>query len=238
MIKGSTEKINAFQERKGDLDGASVHKAILFVSFFFLMGIISIGYGLITFEPLREYIGNLGWKGVLLYIPLFVLGSFLFSSATALSVIAPALFGPWLGFAAILAGNMVAEASMFSVTRWAGSHWQIFKKVQVNIPKPLIQFAEGKGLLVVFYARLMLFPASVVNYSASLLPISFSESFFGTLLGIFPHCLATALSVGILRDAFLEGTLISFFRWEVGLMVLVYSVTFFAVYRIRKRMMA
>jgi uncharacterized membrane protein YdjX (TVP38/TMEM64 family) len=84
----------------------------------------------------------------------------------------------------------------------------------------------------------MLFPASVVNYSASLLPISFSESFFGTLLGIFPHCLATALSVGILRDAFLEGTLISFFRWEVGLMVLVYSVTFFAVYRIRKRMMA
>lgn len=229
--------MDVFQETMGFSKGHSIHKAVFFVSFLFLIGITLIGYEVFSLELLREYIGNLGWKGVLLYISFFVLGSFLFSSATALSVIAPALFGPWLGFTAILAGNMVAEASMFSLTRWAGSHWQILKKVQGNIPKSLIQFTEGKGLLVVFYARLMLFPASMVNYSASLLPISFSESFLGTLLGIFPHCLATALSVGILRDAFLEGTLTSLIRWEVGLLVFVYMGTFFVVYRIRNRIL-
>ncbi len=184
IIKGFRNEIKNTHETRVFSEGLIIHKAVLAISLFFVLGFLLLSDGPFFLEEIRGYMGTLGWAGVILYIAFFVVGSFLFSSSIALSVIAPALFGPWMGFAAILAGNMAAEASMFSVTRWAGSHWGFIQRVRGSIPERLIHFTEGKGILVVFYARLMLLPASMVNVSASLLPISFLEAgLFGDLFG-------------------------------------------------------
>src|SRR3990172_3322402 len=61
-------------------------------------------------EAARAFIDGLGWEGVVVYVAVFIAGSVLLVPATALSVIAPILFGAWLGFIAILIGNMAAAA--------------------------------------------------------------------------------------------------------------------------------
>lgn len=185
---------------------------------------------------IRRTLEGMGWGGVLIYLVFFVLGSFLMLPATALSIPAPALFGPWVGFAAILAGNMAAAASIFLVLRWAGSRWGIVRGFQGEFPSGLSRFAHGSGLLLVFYARLLMLPASFVIYASALLPISFWRYVVGTFLGVLPHVLSTALSVGLLRDALLAGQWRALLRWESGLLVITYLLTFIAVHGVQRRM--
>jgi uncharacterized membrane protein YdjX (TVP38/TMEM64 family) len=187
-------------------------------------------------ESGRAFIESLGWEGMAVYVVLFVIGSFLMLPATALSAIAPLLFGPWPGFAAIVAGNMAAAVLMFGVARWAGRRWEGLRRLPGRLPGGLARLAHGNGLLLVFYSRLLMAPASVVNYAAALLPVSYGEMFWGTFLGVLPHCLSTALSIGLLRDAWLEGRWSALLRWEAALLAATYAVTFWAVYRLRGRM--
>jgi uncharacterized membrane protein YdjX (TVP38/TMEM64 family) len=90
--------------------------------------------------------------------------------------------------------------------------------------------------MIVFYARLIMLPASLVNYAAPLLPIRWPEMFWGTCLGVLPHALTTALSIGIIRDAAMEGSWRALLRWEAALLAAVYAATLWAVYRLRHRM--
>ncbi len=187
-------------------------------------------------EATREFIGGMGWAGVPVYIVFFVMGSFFFIPATALSVVGPALFGPWIGLVAILAGNMAAATAIFSLTRWVGYRWNFLQRLQKRFPDGLIRFARGNGLLVIFYGNLIMLPASLINYTAGLLPISFLAHLLGTLIGILPHCLSTALFVGILHDAFMSRSWASLIRWETGLLVVIYSVTILSVHQVKRRM--
>ncbi len=230
--------IHSAKQRRHGLGGkrltygaAIVVGAFLLLLWFFFQWI----YETSALETTREFIGGMGWVGVPVYIAFFALGCFFFIPATALSVVGPALFGPWIGLVAILAGNMAAATAIFSLTRWVGHRWGFLRGFQNRFPDMLIQFARGKGLLIVFYANFMMLPASLINYTAGLLPISFLAHSLGTLLGIFPHCLSTALFVGILHDAFLSRSWASLFRWETGLLVVVYAVTILSVYQIKRR---
>jgi uncharacterized membrane protein YdjX (TVP38/TMEM64 family) len=185
-------------------------------------------------ETARAFIEGLGWEGVPVYAAVFVAGSIMLVPATALSAVAPILFGPWLGFVAILIGNMAAAAAMFALVRRTGARWTWLGTLRRSLPEGLIRLAHGNGLLLIFYARLIMLPASPVTYAASLLPVSFAELFVGTFLGVLPHSLSTALSIGLLRDAWLEGRWSTLLRWEAGLLAVTYAATFWAVYRIRR----
>jgi len=199
--------------------GFAVGAGLVLGTFILLAGLVRWVYGTLSIEAVRVFMASIGWAGAFIYVVFFVIGSFLLVSATALSVIAPTLFGPWMGFVAILAGNMAAAASMFSLTRWGGYRLGFLRRVQNRLPEELIRFAHGNGFLLIFATRLLMFPASLVNYTAALLPISFTAHSIGTFLGILPHCLSTALSVGILRDALLVGQWTALLRWEAGLLV-------------------
>lgn len=191
-----------------------------------------------TLDAIRRFIEHLGWEGVGVYVAAFVIGSMFFVPATALSAVAPLLFGPWLGFVAIVTANMAAAAAMFGLGRWAGYHWGWIQMFQERLPVGLVRLSHGNGLLLIFYARLVMLPASPVTYAASLLPVSFSELFLGTLLGVLPHGLSTSLSIGIGRDALIAGSWRAIVRWEVGLLLATYAATLWAVYNIRRRMRA
>jgi uncharacterized membrane protein YdjX (TVP38/TMEM64 family) len=206
------------------------------IALLFVIEIIRITDKTDTLKAIGAFIQSLGWPGVLVYIILFVVGSFLFVSATALSAIAPLLFGPWLGFFAILAGNLAAAVLMFGAARWMETRWAVFKRLRGKLPDGIPRLARGRGLLIIFYARLMMLPASLVNYTAPLLSVSWTEMFWGTFLAVLPHSLATALSIGMVRDALLAGSWDPLLRWEVVLLLAVYGGTLLATYRIRRRM--
>ncbi|MEW6325278.1 MAG: VTT domain-containing protein [Nitrospirota bacterium] len=220
-----------------DHAGRPSYRRIVFVTLIF--GTVLLMAGLMratdaaeALAEARRVIEGLGWAGVLFYIAGFIVGSFLCISATALSVIAPLLFGPWVGFGAILAGNLAAAGAMFVVTRWAGSRWSALDQV---LPEWLFRLAHGRGLLIIFYARLLLVPAPLVNYGAPLLPISMADMMWGSLLGFLPHCLSTALSVGIIRDAVLAGRWSALLRWEADLLLGVYAATLWTVHLIKRQ---
>jgi uncharacterized membrane protein YdjX (TVP38/TMEM64 family) len=185
--------------------GFAVGAGIVLATFIVLAATVRWIYGTVSIEAAQDLMARVGWAGMFIYVVFFVIGSFLLVSSTALSVVAPALFGPWLGFAAILTGNMTAAVSMFALTRWGGYRLGFLRRVQARLPERLIRFAHGNGFLLIFAARLLMFPASLVNYASALLPISFTNHSIGTFLGVLPHCLSTALSIGILRDALLMG---------------------------------
>jgi uncharacterized membrane protein YdjX (TVP38/TMEM64 family) len=208
---------------------------LVLVTFILMAGLIRWFYGAVSIEAAQDFMASTGWAGAFAYVIFFVIGSFLLISATALSVIAPALFGPWLGLAAILVGNMAAAASMFALTRWGGYRLGLIRRMQDRLPDRLIRFAHGNGFLLIFAARLLMFPASLVNYTSALLPISFTNHLLGTFLGILTHCLSTALSIGILRDALFAGQWIALLRWETGLLMVTYAVTLIMAYYLRAR---
>jgi len=215
--------------------GFAVGAGLVLVTFMVLAATVRWIYGTVSIEAAQDFMAHVGWAGVFVYVIFFVIGSFLLVSSTALSVIAPALFGPWLGFAAILAGNMTAAMSMFALTRWGGYRLGFLRKVQARLPEGLIRFAHGNGFLLIFAARLLMFPASLVNYASPLLPISFTNHSIGTFLGVLPHCLSTALSIGILRDALLMGRWTALLRWEAGFLLVTYAVTLILAYHLKSR---
>lgn len=215
--------------------GFAVGAGLVLATFIILAVMVRWIYGTVSIEAARDLMARIGWAGMFVYVILFVIGSFLLVSSTALSVVAPALFGPWLGFVAILTGNMAAAVSMFSLTRWGGYRLGFLRRVQARLPEGLVQFAHGNGFLLIFAARLLMFPASLVNYASALLPISFTNHSIGTFLGILPHCLSTALSIGILRDALLEGRWTALLRWEAVLLLATYAVTLSMAYHLKSR---
>jgi uncharacterized membrane protein YdjX (TVP38/TMEM64 family) len=123
--------------------GFAVGAGLVLVTFILLAGVVRWVYGTFSIEAARDFMASIGWAGTFVYVIFFVIGSFLLVSATALSVIAPALFGPWLGFAAILAGNMAAAVSMFSLTRWGGSRDGV-----LEIRLPLTEEAKLKKVKI------------------------------------------------------------------------------------------
>ncbi len=215
--------------------GFAVGAGLVLVTFIVLAATVRWIYGTASIEAAQDLMARVGWAGVFVYVIFFVIGSFLLVSSTALSVIAPALFGPWLGFAAILMGNMAAAMSMFTLTRWGGYRLGFLRRVQARLPEGLIRFAHGNGFLLIFAARLLMLPASLVNYASALLPISFANHSIGTFLGVLSHCLSTALSIGILRDALLAGRWTALLRWEAGLLLVTYAVTLAMAYYLKSR---
>ncbi len=95
---------------KYTLLGGMIIVGILILSFGFLQGV----YGTAAIDQARRFMEGMGWAAVFVYVVLFIVGSFLFAPATALSALAPVLFGPWMGFLAILAGNMGYRCYFFS----------------------------------------------------------------------------------------------------------------------------
>jgi uncharacterized membrane protein YdjX (TVP38/TMEM64 family) len=87
---------------------------------FFIRWIARYGGPPRELEDARALIEGLGWEGVPVYVAVFIAGSVLLAPATALSAIAPILFGTWLDFLAILIGNMAATASMFALVLGLG----------------------------------------------------------------------------------------------------------------------
>jgi uncharacterized membrane protein YdjX (TVP38/TMEM64 family) len=215
--------------------GFFVGAGLVLATFILMAAMVRWIYGTVSIEAAQDFMARIGWAGAFVYVIFFVIGSFLLVSATALSVVAPALFGPWLGFVAILVGNIAAAVSIFALTRWGGYRLGFLRRVQARLPERLIRFAHGNGLLLIFAARLLMFPASLVNYASALLPISFTNHSIGTFLGVLPHCLSTALSIGILRDALLAGQWTALLRWETGLLMVTYAVTLTMAYLLKVR---
>lgn len=155
-----------------------------------IAGAVTIAW---RYTPLEEYLhpatldGWLGpyrthWLGGPLTVLVYVLGGFVFFPVLLLVLFTGMIFGPWLGALYALAGSLASAAASYGLghligperlERWGGSR-----------VKRLDERLSRKGLMVVFLARKIPAPYTLVNLVAGASRIRFLDYMLGTLLGM------------------------------------------------------
>lgn len=125
-------------------------------------------------ETAQQKIGAMEQWGLLLYPLLFAVCNILLLPGGILAVSSGLFFGLWWGFAIILAGNVVAAAFSFLVSRWIGREWMMKKMARYPKLAALDKAIMREGWKIIFWSQLHpLFPTSLLNYLYGLTRVPF-----------------------------------------------------------------
>jgi uncharacterized membrane protein YdjX (TVP38/TMEM64 family) len=152
---------------------------VVFVSWFFPM---------IDFvERAQLEVMHLGSWSAIAYPLLFALCNLLLLPGGVLSVGSGFLFGLWSGFLIVLAGNCLAAAIAFALSRWLGRRWFGRHIAQSRAFAKLEPAVEREGWKIIVLSQLHpLFPASLLNYFYGLTKIRFCTYIVWTSVGRAP----------------------------------------------------
>jgi len=141
-----------------------------------------------TFSPdvIRHFIGGFGPWAILVYILLYTANTISIIPPIALmSLSAGFLFGPILGFIALMLGSLCGTSVTFFISRHFGGEFvdKMTKGRAVEFQNKL----SKNGFLVILPIRLIGFPPwELVNYASGLSKISYKDYITATMIGIMP----------------------------------------------------
>lgn len=149
-------------------------------------------------DEARDFAEGLGDWAPLLYVPLFVVANFLVTWPI-LAGAAGLLFGTAAGFPLALTAVIVASLlQMWISRRLAGGHHGTLAPARA---KPIEDFITRHGAVAVMETRIVPgLPWGIVNYSAGLTRLRFSQLAFGTLIGGSAKVFAYVALGGSLSD--------------------------------------
>jgi uncharacterized membrane protein YdjX (TVP38/TMEM64 family) len=136
---------------------------------------------------LQEGVMHWGAWSAVCYPLLFALCNLLLLPGGILSIGGGFFFGLWWGFALVMAGNCVAAAISFALSRSIGRRW-LERKLSTNPTLRRLEPAvEREGWKLIFLSQLHpLFPTSLLNYLYGLTRIGFGSYMLWTALGRAP----------------------------------------------------
>lgn len=136
---------------------------------------------------LQERVMHWGAWSAVCYPLLFALCNLLLLPGGVLSIGGGFFFGLWWGFALVMAGNCVAAAISFALSRSIGRRW-LERKLSTNPTLRRLEPAvEREGWKIIFLSQLHpLFPTSLLNYLYGLTRIGFGSYMLWTALGRAP----------------------------------------------------
>jgi uncharacterized membrane protein YdjX (TVP38/TMEM64 family) len=136
---------------------------------------------------LQERVMHWGAWAAFSYPFLFASCNLLLLPGGILSIGAGFFFGLWWGFLLVLAGNCIAAAISFAVSRSVGRRWLGRKLSGDPILRRLGAAVEREGWEIIFLSQLHpLFPTSLLNYLYGLTRIRFGTYLLWTALGRAP----------------------------------------------------
>ena len=143
--------------------------------FGFLAALVAAGlagvawYGVPTEHEAAALVGRtLPWSAVAAALSGAVLGMALFPRA-AFAVLAGLLFGPLLGTACAMAGQLLGSGAAFTLSRVLGRDAVAGSSVDVRASRLVGDGAPRRGLVAVIWARLLpIVPYGLVNYGFGL----------------------------------------------------------------------
>lgn len=143
-------------------------------------------------EAFRAWIIQFGLAAPFLYVILYAANTVvLVPPVGILSLTAGLVFGPIIGFIAIMAGAMAGISITFWISRRFGREF-VERRLKGRF-KSLDQSLSQKGFATVLFFRLVpIVPYEALNYLSGLSSISFRNYFLSTFLGIIP---GTAITV-------------------------------------------
>jgi len=155
---------------------------------------IALAYALSRFFPVVNFVETLqervmGWGAwaAIGYPLLFALFNILLLPGGILAVGGGFFFGLWWGFLIVFAGNVVATAISFAVSRWIARRW--FKRRLSGNPmlRTLGPAVERESWKIILLSQLHpLFPTSLLNYFYGLTRIQFGAYMLWASLGRIP----------------------------------------------------
>ena len=115
------------------------------------------------------------------------------SPRLVLAWIAGYAFGLWLGMALSLIGAVAGAVACFALVRYL--HRGVFSlegrrgHAWLEMVKKRLEESSWRGVALI---RLMPVPGTPSNYALGLLPVTFSDYFWGTLIGVLPSTVFVA----------------------------------------------
>lgn len=154
-------------------------------------------------DQLRRYILGFGSLAPILYVGIVVL-EVVIAPLPGLMLYAPGgiIFGPVLGGALALAGNVIGAAIACGVTRSLGESWlsRFFEPDQLEA---LQERLRKNGAFWIFLLRLNpLTSSDIISYAAGFTRIPISQVVLATTLGLAPLCFVQAWFAESLLTAF------------------------------------
>jgi uncharacterized membrane protein YdjX (TVP38/TMEM64 family) len=166
--------------------------------------------GLTRLLPVVEWIGELQARlaqmqvwGALLYPFLFAACNILLLPGGVIAMGGGLFFGLWWGTFLVLAGNLLAAAFAFGVSRCLGRAWLERKFAHSRRWRTLDAAIRNQGWKIIFLSQVHpLFPTSLLNYLYGVTSIRFGTCLFwiavGQLPGLFLYAyLGTLAQLGI-----------------------------------------
>jgi uncharacterized membrane protein YdjX (TVP38/TMEM64 family) len=176
---------------------------------------IALALALSRFFPVVSFVAALqdrvmswgAWAGVC-YPLLFAACNILLLPGGVLAVGGGFFFGLWWGFALVLAGNVIATAVSFALSRFVARRWfrqKLSRNSSLSVLGPVVERESWKIILL---SQLHpLFPTSLLNYFYAVTAIRFSTymlwATIGRMPGLFLYCYVGTLgqfAVRIMRS--------------------------------------
>ncbi len=148
-------------------------------------------------------IGQLGWRGPLIFVGAFALATVLFFPGSIFGLAGGILFGPLWGTVWNLAGGTLGATVAFLFARFVAGDW-IAARAQGRL-KRILSGVEAEGWRFVALTRLVpLVPFNLLNYALGLTRIPLSQYVLATLACMVPGTAAYAW-LGYAGRAAMEG---------------------------------
>lgn len=189
--------------------GTPVLKVLLLVVF------VTCAVLLFRFTPLSEYlhpqaliglINSTGPLAPLVFILSYGMGICLFLPATLFTGVGAVLFGALWGFIYNITGAMLGASGAFFIGRYLGRDFAA-SLIGNRLSKYDTKIAEN-GFAVTLYLRLVFFPFTLMNFGMALTRVSFTQFFWGTLMGIFAGGFAMTFFFATIAEVWKTG------KWE------------------------
>ena len=161
----------------------------------FCIVITGIGVGIIGgIEPeaIQTWLAKMGVFAPIIYVVLYVVATLLILPSTPLNLTGGAIFGVWWGTVWTTIAALIAAIAGFVFTRFLGREY-MRRKLARRWDAVDAEIRQG-GLFYLFAIRLLpIIPYGIVNFTAGLTSIKFSDYFLGTLFGTLPGVLPFVL---------------------------------------------
>ena len=179
-----------------------------------------------------EALGAHRWAAVLLVLAYTPASLILFPRAL-LTVAAVMAFGPWLGFACAVAGNLLAAGLTYLAGRaFRRDTVRALAGTRLN---PLSHAFKKRGLIAITALRLVpAAPFAIENVVAGAIHIPARDYLLGTFFGMLPGELASTVFGSQLQAALLESSKVNY--GLVAAVVAALAAGAFAVHRVLRRM--
>jgi uncharacterized membrane protein YdjX (TVP38/TMEM64 family) len=155
---------------------------------------VALVFALSRFFPLADLIGalqkwvmSLGAWAAVCYPLLFAACNILLLPGGVLAVGGGFFFGLWWGFLIVFAGNLIATAVSFALSRSIARHWFRQKLATNQALRALGPAVERESWKIILLSQLHpLFPTSLLNYIYGLTRISFGSYMLWASIGRVP----------------------------------------------------